>query len=111
MAELIESLLAEIERLKAELAASQAREKVILDALRECYRQMVCQVPTNEIRYAESLAYRAINQTTEYSALHDLLKAERERCVKIIDDQMIGFAEQDKLLIDMVKAVRSLGEE
>ena len=168
MAELIESLLAEIERLKTkwsdvydenqglrteiealkrekdhyiqewsdacdenqgllnQLTASQARERLLRDALEyimpdtpdQCrVKNNALFLPTDDTALKTAIQHgiadfleRTGQYVTNDASRNAALAAERERCVKIIDAQMIGFAEQDELLIDMLKAVRALGD-
>ena len=68
-------------------AASQSREKVLRDALAECYRQLVCLAPDSEIRNAVNMAIKALSQPTDDSALKAALETERERCAKVCESR------------------------
>ena len=135
MEQQIVDLIAEIEALKREknhyiqewsdvcdenqgllndLVASQAREKVLRDALVECYRQLVCLAPDSEIRNAVNMAIKALSQPTDDRALKAILTAERERCLEIIRD-LANASDPDDFALDALNqaeaAISAMGDE
>ena len=70
------------------LAASQAREKVLRDAL-----EHMCMTFTATSKYDGMLVSRALDQPTDDTALKAALAAERERCAKVCDSVWNGDAD------------------
>ena len=101
------SLLSEqsesINELEQQLAASQAREKVLREQLESLVlwasRATVSGCTPMEILYATA----ALNQPTDDSALKAALAAERERCASVCLDIVDGQ--------QYAEAIRALGDE
>ena len=87
------------------LAASQAREKVLLECLD--YIDRTGRLWGGEAMRSAQLANAARAQPTDDSALKALLAAERERCAKVCERQYLGAPYQGDVY---AIAIRALGD-
>ena len=96
-----------IAELEQQLAASQAREKVLRDAIEFFIDTAICQADIN-------VATEALAQPTDDTALKAALAAERERCAKVCEDNLSGLLIADNRYNQWVnscaEAIRALGD-
>ena len=118
MAELIDSLLAEIEELKSSIAASQAREKVLRDAIEVVVEFASCVGGSSSWWDETWEQYDGVHyQPTDDTALKAALAAERERCAKKAEKLGIDLAELNENNAmkfaggSIACAIRALGDE
>ena len=115
--EFFEALLAGdaalITGLKNDLAASQAHIKALRDALENCRlfaaRRRAEEWATHILRFCESGGSVANPLRQDDSALHERLKAERERCAKVADEWQTAIHDP-RYQCDCATAIRAMEE-
>ena len=100
--------------LETELAASQAREKILRDALENCRlfaaRRRAEEWATHILRFCESGGSVANPLRQDDSALRELLKAERERCAKVADEWQTAIHDP-RYQCDCAAAIRAMEDQ
>jgi len=90
----------EYEALRAQVAASQAREKVLREAL-VMWDELIKHQYTgtreamSDMQYASNATVKALAIPTNTTALDERLKAERERCAKVCDCLATGEGDEE----------------
>lgn len=101
----------EFDATQTQLAASQAQIKVLRDAIENC-RLLAARYRKEEwaphiLRFCESGGSVANPLRQDDSALRELLKAERERCAKVIEKQDVDPSFKHR----MADAIRATKDE
>ena len=101
-----------------QLAASQAQIKVMREALENCRllaaRHRKEEWATHILRFCESGGSVANPLRQDDSALHERLKAERERCAKVIERLISGdgiCADDGVWIHDCAEAIRAMEDQ
>ena len=107
-----------MDEMLARLAAAQAREKVLRDALENCRlfaaRRRAEEWATHILRFCESGGSVANPLRQDDSALRELLKAEREKCAKVIERLISGdgiCADDGVWIHDCAEAIRAMEDQ
>jgi hypothetical protein len=111
MADFLQDLPIEMDYLTYELEKSQAREKLLRNALETLQTNGRKQGWNDRYEADMHTTANALSQPHDDSALKAALAAERERCKKVCEQIVFTYLKTNSQVLECVEAIRALGDE